>query len=259
MLRLLSLWLSLSSAARAEDPADQGPVERTYAMRQTFTSQMREPNPFSSQEWRSTRTNTYAIVRWTQAGTQVSWTETTCGLHTDKVFGAETIYPDAFIRNVEVRNRVGVLSGAGPGATFKAGPFVQSFGVRLADPMRDPLPTTEDDPRLIDSDGDGHPGITVMIRHPMVGQGQVFVAQRSIARIEGTVNADGTVSGHILTAPDMYKIGADRWWLKVDSPQRPHPDPAQSPFMMVPVTDGISCGDLLARKGDLFPALPAPR
>ena len=36
-------------------------------------------------------------------------------------------------------------------------------GVRLADPTHEPLPTDPDDPRLVDDDGDGRPGITVGI------------------------------------------------------------------------------------------------
>lgn len=253
LITLMSL-LSASFPAFAQEEVCEGTTtERTYAMQQVFTSQMREPNPFSTQEWRSTHTRTWSVVKWTQVGTQVTWTETTCGLSTEKVFGAETIYPDSFIRSIDVRYRSGTLSAVDAGSSFKAGPYVQSFGVKLSDPFREALPTDAADPRIADSDHDGQPGVTVTIRHPMMGEGHVFVAQRSVARLEGTYNADNSVSGYILTAPDMFKIGADRWWLNVDSPQRQHPDRSQSTFVMKPASDALTCSDLLRRKGEFFP------
>lgn len=249
MSRLFPALLLVSVPVAAQEVA---PIERTYAMRQTFTSQMREPNPFSNQEWRSTHTHTWALVKWTQVGTQVTYTETTCGLRTDKVFGAETLYPDSFVKAIDVRHRTATLSTPAEGATFRAGPYVQSFGVKLSDPFREALPTDINDPRIVDTDGDGHPGVTVGISHPLVGSGHVFVAQRSVARLEGTVGEGGKVTGVVYTAPDMFKIDADRWWLKVESPQRQHPDPKESPFVLVPVADGTSCADVLRDKDRLF-------
>jgi hypothetical protein len=239
--------------------ADAGEVTRTYAMRQTFTSQMRNPNPFSNEEWSSTRTNAWAVVRWTQDGLAVQYVEDTCSVRTDKVFGAETTYPSAFVNGIDVRRRSATLSSDQPGAKFMAGPYAQQFGVKLSDPFKEALPTADTDPRLIDDDGDGNPGMTVTISHPLVGTGHVWVAQRSVARLEGAVGADGSINGVIYTAPDMFKIGADRWWLKSDSPQRPHPDPKASPFVMVPVPDGTTCEEVMRRKDELFPAIVAPR
>jgi hypothetical protein len=245
------MWLGILawvSSAWAQDVS----VARTYAMRQTFTSQMRDPNPFAQAEWRSTRTNTWALVQWKQTGTRVEYTEVTCGVETDKVFGAETRYPPAFVRGVDVRHRTATLSAASGAGTFRAGPYVQTFGVKLADPFRDELPTTEGDPRIVDTDGDGQPGMTVEIYHPLVGTGHVYVAQRSVARLEGQIDAAGVVRGVVYTAPDMFRVGADRWWLKADAPQRPHPDPAQSPFVMMPVEASTTCAGVLANRAVLF-------
>ena len=271
-MRRLALFLCLSAPALAADapvpaavtPAGPGtadavpapaPVNRTYAMRQTFTSQMREPNPFSNQEWRSTHTTVWALVRMTQTGTAFRYDETTCGIQTEKVFGAETIYPEAFINGIEVRHRQGTLAAPDAGGQFRTTQYAQAFGVRLADPMKDALPTDPADKRLVDTDGDGRPGATVIIHHPLVGTGKVYVAQRSVARLEGTLQADGSVRGVVYTAPNMFKIGADTWWLRADSPQRPHPDSKMSPFFMMPVSDSETCAQILAGKATIFPSL----
>ncbi|MCB9664794.1 MAG: hypothetical protein H6732_11835 [Alphaproteobacteria bacterium] len=232
--------------------ADQA-TQRRFAMRQTFTSQMRDPNPFGSGDWKSTHTQTWGLVEWRELGGKVEYRETTCAVETEPVFGAETIYSAGFVKGVPVRFRTGKVDGA----TFAAGPYVQQFGVDLENPLLDPLPTSPDDPRLVDDDGDGLPGVTIGIRHPMVGEGRIWVGQRSVARLEGTVGEGGVIQGFIRTAPDMFKIDANRWWLKSESPQRPHPDPAQSPFAMVPVDASFGCAQLLQAKHTIFPALPA--
>lgn len=246
----MSVVLFLLSLAVADEPT----VTRTYAMRQAFTSQMRNPNPFSNEEWSSTRTYTWQLVQWSQTGTAVTYRETTCGVATNKVFGAEAVYGEGFLRATPVRERTATLAGAEPGSSFRAGPYAAPLGVKLNDPMRDALPRDPKDPRLVDADGDGHPGVTVTISHPLVGTGHVYVAQRSIARLEGKLQADGSISGVIYTAPDMFKIDADTWWLRRDSPQRQHPDPSQSPFHLTPVADGTTCAQVLAQKSSLFPA-----
>jgi hypothetical protein len=235
-------------------------LERTFAMRQVFTSEMRDPNPFSSTGWRSTHTHTWAVVTWKQTGDAIAYQERTiayqertCGIETDKVFGASTTYPPAFITAVPLRERTAKLAGSEAGARFKAGPYVQSFGVKLDDPYDDPLPTDPKDPRLVDTDKDGNPGVTVKIAHPLVGKGEVWVAQRSVARLEGELQADGSIVGVVYTAPDMFKIGANRWWLRADSPQRQHPDPKMSPFVLIPADQGLTCEALLAKRDSLFP------
>lgn len=228
--------------------------QRTYAMRQTFTSQMRNPNPFSNGGWKSTRTDTWALVRWNRDGTRVRYTEKTCDVATAPVFGAETIYTPAFIRAIDLRKRTATLVGEGDTPRFIAGPYHQSFGVELDNPMTDELPRDPDDPRIRDSDKDGEPGTTVVIRHPMMGEGRVYVAQRSVARLEGRLLPSGEVRGVIFTSPDMFKIDADKWWLRKDAPQRQHPSPKESPFIMVPVDDDMDCERLLASRSSIFPS-----
>lgn len=244
-----------AAGGEATAPAEPAaPVTRTYAMRQTFSSQMRNPNPFAGAEWKGTRTNTWALVKATWEGDRVRYTEDTCGVRTDPVFGAETVYTKAFIDGIEQRKRVAVVTGEGSARRFHAGPYAQAFGVQLDNPLTDPLPNTPDDPRIVDSDGDGKPGTTVVIRHSLF-RGEVYIAQRSVARLVGKVLDDGSVRGIILTGPEMYKIGANNRFLRGETPQRQNPDSKESPFVMVPVPDTTTCTDILAKTEALFPSL----
>ncbi len=273
MLAPVVMWMSLLASAQEPAvpaaPADAAPptqlapaapaaaapvqpLVRTYAMRQKFVSQMKDPNPFNSTGWRSTHTYTWALVEWRQLGDRVDYKERTCGVWTESVFGARTVYRDAFVNAVPVRDRSGYLQGEGAARRFDAGPYSQQFGLTLDDPFNDALPTAPDDARISDDDRDGHPGVTVGIYHPMVGEGEVYIAQRSIVRLEGELLPDGIVHGYIRTKPDMYKIDADKWWLRMDNPQRPHPDPKESPFVMVPIEKGATCKTVLAQKDTIF-------
>jgi hypothetical protein len=264
----LGAVVALAGTARAVEPtpttASPAPsgsavpamVKRKYAMRQTFTSQMRNPNPMSGKEWASTHTHTWSVVDWVQIGTKVEYRERVCGVATEKVFGASTIYRDAFVKATPVRALTASLVGSGPGATFEAGPYPQQMGVRLKDPYNEPLPNAKGDPRLTDDDRDGKPGVTVVIHHPMVGTGEVYVAQATVVRMTGKLQDDGTIRGQIRTSPNMFKIDADQWWLRGESPQRPHPDPAMSPFVLVPAGDDLDCAKLMATKDAVFAKIP---
>ena len=239
--------------AEAAEAPRPGPVQRTYVMRSTFTSQMKDPNPMSRGGWISTPTFTWSVLDWKQTGTRVEYVETTCGVATTKVFGAETVYRKAFIAAVPKRRVIASLSSTSPGAMFGAGPYAQQFGVSLDDPYNDPLPTDKDDPHMVDADKDGHPGVTVEIYHPMVGRGEVYIAQRSVVRLEGEIDDKGVVRGFVRTAPNMFKADANRWFLRGDTPQRPHPNPDLSPFIMKPMADGTTCADVMAHTEDWFP------
>lgn len=225
---------------------------RRYAMRQTVTSQVRNPSPFSAQEWLPTQTQMWSVVEWFQTGEQVWYTETICGLKTEKVFGTRTEYPQAFLDAVPVRERRATVSGEGRGALFMTEPYAQTLGVELAAPLTDALPAEVDDARLRDADGDGQPGVSIRISHPMVGTGEVYVAQRSVARLEGYQEERGRIRGVIYTRADTLRLGASRWWLMADTPQRPHPDPKESPFVLVPADHDLDCGRLMAELDRYF-------
>jgi hypothetical protein len=242
---------SVGSVRDAFDLPEISEVRR-YAMRQIVTSQVRNPSPFSSQEWLPTQTLMWSVVEWFQTGQEVWYTETLCGLKTKKVFGTRTEYPQAFLDAVPVRERRATMTGDGRGSMFMTEPYAQTLGIELAAPLTDPLPSAVDDPRLRDADGDGHPGVSIRISHPLVGTGEVYVAQRSIARLEGFQEHRGRIRGVLYTKADTLRLGASRWWLMADTPQRPHPDPAESPFLLVPADHELDCGRLMSSLEQVF-------
>jgi hypothetical protein len=95
-----------------------------------------------------------------------------------------------------VRARTGrIVDGA-----FTAGPFVE----RLGDG---------------DDDGDGAPGVSVVVRHPRVGEGAVHVRQQATVSYEGRADGDG-IRGAVTSSVEQELLGATRWWLRMRVPRR---------------------------------------
>ena len=66
-----------------------------------------------------------------------------------------------------------------------------AVGMQLDDPVTDALATDEDDPRVVDLDEDGKPGISIK-----VSVGRVFLGARVVLeRLRGRIGDDGVLSG----------------------------------------------------------------
>lgn len=103
-----------------------------------------------------------------------------------------------------------------------------------------PLPTRADAPGVIDSDGDGNPGATVILEIPLLGSAEMYIAQRAQMTLTGQVLASGQIRG-VLELPIMEQqtLGASVSILDRSPPIRPLPE--DSGFAMLPLPDGAGC------------------
>ncbi len=125
------------------------------------------------------------------------------------------------------------------------------LGAQLDDLVNDPLPTDDDDPRVVDGDGDGRPGVTVEVKGFV--SGQVYLVQRLIRGLRGTVGPDGRMTGTVTGAGDQVVIGASNGILKTFTPKFEHnPDPERNTFVWVPVPEDATCESVLAGRDRLF-------
>lgn len=102
------------------------------------------------------------------------------------------------------------------------------------------MPAEADAPGVLDWDQDGLPGATVLVDAPIVGTGQVYVAQTGRTRVRGELLPDGTIHGTIeVTDFAQHVLGGS-------SPLFRHgpevvSDPERSWFRMTPAP-GFTCG-----------------
>ncbi|MEZ4235956.1 MAG: hypothetical protein R3F59_07285 [Myxococcota bacterium] len=204
---MIGLGLGLWGVALASGPT----TAHTWILEEQLLVQVRPPLPVG---WVEAKSTTRWVVTWTPG--QPEWVARLCGFDFDPVMGAQTTWPDAAVAAVPPLHRpVSFVV-----TTFQAGPVAETVGDH-------------------DDDGDGHPGVTVRVAHPRMGEGEVYVRQTSELAWTGTVQPDGSIAGTVEYTPEQEQLGASTWWLKLGLAQRAQRKRA-STFTMVPAP-GATC------------------
>ncbi len=217
----------------------------TMAGLEVLSTIVTDPSGFTSNQ-ETAITTSWVLVAWEREGTAVSWTETLCGIESSEVFSTTTSFSDAFVDTMPVRARSGTLSAARTGATLGGGPFVDLVSVTLDDPEGDRLPTDPDDERVEDQDGDGEPGVTVIIDNALLGEGEAYVIQRNTTTYDGVVVSTDRVEGYLSATSEQVIVSASTWWLELESdPPEPDPEATHSYFIFQQIDDEAGCAEVL--------------
>jgi hypothetical protein len=130
-------------------------------------------------------------------------------------------------------------------------------GIRLDDPATETLPTNPDDPRIVDDDGDGRPGITVRIRVSDELTGEVYLARREIFAYTALLIEPDVLSGTVKDDSEQLVIGAsDPIFTTSGANWVRHPDLTKSPIILRRVGLDWDCDRLAAERARLFPPTP---
>mgnify|MGYP006969398207 CR=1 FL=1 len=161
----------------------------------------------------------------------------------------ETKLPAAFVRSLpepEVDARVFVKDGRLE-LRQKKRPVV--VGAELKKPKRERLPRDKDDERVRDTDGDGHPGVTIEIEGLV--NGKIFVVQRSWTRLAGNKRVDGSFAGRLSFNNEQSILDATSSMLETAPETKPVP--SRSWFRMAELPKGASCEDAIAKAEPWLP------
>ena len=130
-------------------------------------------------------------------------------------------------------------------------------GIRLGDPANESLPTDPNDPRIVDDDGDGNPGITVTIEVTEDLTGELYIARREIFAYEAFLTEPDVLTGTVTDDSEQLVIGAsDPLFATSDADWAQHPDPAKSPIILKRVEPDWDCERLAAERDARFPPTP---
>ena len=188
------------------------------------------------------------------SGALVTIRHETCSLRQPKLNGVEVVFGPAFLRAVP-QNTVTVTV---EGVDVSIPADVVVLGAEVV--PGELLPTTHDDPRVRDSDDDGHPGVSVTLRGLLAGQ--LYVVYRQAIALDGTADPAGCVSGLLSGPTEQVQLGAFPSELEViDLAPQPHPDPRLSPFQLVPLgtladVATFDCQALFDNELELFGPIP---
>lgn len=130
------------------------------------------------------------------------------------------------------------------------------IGIRLDDPANEPLPDDPDDPRIVDDDGDGNPGVTVTIRVTDDLIGELYIARREIFAYEVFLTDPDTLEGTVTDDSEQLIIGASDPIFLAESDWVQHPDLSKSPIILRRVEADWDCDRLVVERPTLFPPTP---
>jgi hypothetical protein len=193
------------------------------------------------------------FVQVDQVGTALTMFDSYC--FTDVRDGTplvSTIIPEAFMASLTPTARSATLIPQTSSVLLESSFYVEVRGALLEDPASDPLPTESQDPRVVDQDGDGHPGMTVRVTILGILEGETYVVQRVRYRLSGVLVETGRVEGTIAWTDEQSVLGATNPLLEVDTVGMHHPDPAAHRFVMIRVDETWTCETLREQLEELL-------
>lgn len=195
----------------------------------------------------TTETQALGTLRVEQRGRTIRLTdERLCALSTSSPTPfVHTRYPKAFLTAMSGGSRMARLETGTAGRVRMIQPrSTEVRGAKLGG-VDEPLPVEPEDPRVIDPDGDGHPGLTVRVEG--LARGELHLVTRGWTRFDAELRADGTLSGPLAWSTEQQVLGVTHWMLKDPPASRPHPDPDRSWYGLVPLPTPLPCAQVAAR------------
>ncbi len=135
-------------------------------------------------------------------------------------------------------------------------PTPTPLGIQLDDPFNESLPTDPDDPRIVDDDGDGKPGVTVNIQVTEDLTGELYIARREIFAYEAFLTEPDLLTGTVTDDSEQLVIGASDPIFDMEADWVQHADPDRSPIILRRVESDWDCDRLAAERDALFPPTP---
>jgi hypothetical protein len=200
-----------------------------------------------------TKVTTSFVLRLTQtaSGRNLAVSVEACAVEQDSGTSiVRTIFPPALVEKLgRFQTTASLREEDGELQYFQARRFMV-FGAQLEDPENDELPTDPEDERVIDGDGDGHPGVTVQIRGML--NGDIYLVQRGWFTLRGTATGGDRIDGRIQWGEDRSMLGASNPLLPDIPDSRPDTDPAASYFRTTRIDPALTCAEILAQRETLF-------
>jgi hypothetical protein len=153
--------------------------------------------------------------------------------------GLRTIVPDALVASLPAHEWSALLLGAAAGSGYVSEEFVDLWGAEGVGPD-EPVPTDPEDPRVIDLDDDGAPGVTFVVGNSAGGEAcRVHVVQRTRLNLDGAVLDSAHLAGSLRSVVDKSVLSATSALCNSGNELVPSPTPSR--FWMVRV-DGSDTG-----------------
>jgi len=165
---------------------------------------------------------------------------------------ATTEIPDLFMQSIHPDPREAVLEEEDGEFILRQGTHLEIRGALLENPETDKLPVDPEDPRLVDQDGDGFPGMTVNVNLLGMMEEQIYVVQRFQYELEGVIVSPDRMEGLVRWNDEQVVLEATNPMLLAGSESEPDPDPSKHIFIMIRAQEGWTCEWLREHWRDVF-------
>jgi hypothetical protein len=193
------------------------------------------------------------IVEIQQDGETLQMTDTYCLTYVDDGTPlVSTEISGEFMAALEPHPRYATITDQEDGVIFEQEEYVEVRGAILEDVENDGLPTEPEDPRVMDQDEDGNPGMTVSISVFGLLEGRIYVVQRVRYVLHGKVVAPDRIEGSIEWSTEQNILGASNPVFDTDASSYPDPDRSKHVFIMVRAQDDWTCEWLHEHWQELF-------
>ena len=128
-----------------------------------------------------------------------------------KTENLETIFPVVTVG--------GLATSTAVGGGYASAPMAELWGLDLEDPVNDEFPSGPDDSRIIDSDGDGHPGATLVFGTNVC---DAYLFQRTSTIYSGSFVAFDRIEGTAVSTTEQVIIDATTMFCKTRYDSRPN-------------------------------------
>jgi len=185
-----------------------------------------------------------------QDGRELAVTSAPChvDLLTDQSM-VKTQIPASYIAAMKTDTRKAILQGDAGQYTLDFPGKTTVFGAQLEN-LSDALPTKPSDPRVVDPDKDGNPGVTMRLSGMI--DSDLYLAQKNWDKMTGKLLPGDKIAGEVTWKTDQVILAATSRMVGDSPASTQHPDDKQSYFRMIRLDPGEQCADILEKQKELF-------
>lgn len=144
------------------------------------------------------------LIDITEEGNTLREARRICNLELSPVLGLEVTIPEATYASVSFIDRDrGFATSLDEGGGYTSSTEVALWGLELEDPFAEELPRDVDDPRVVDADGDGNPGVTFIVGDNTCER---WAVQRQLIHYQGLFTTPNRIDGASITLTETIAL-----------------------------------------------------